>query len=64
MDREDIEMLFRCLIQFARHLARKYSFTIKQYAPETSRGVEQSEARQPHKLEDAGSNPVAAITTE
>lgn len=35
MDREDIEMLFRCLMQFARHLARKYGFNIKQW-PENS----------------------------
>jgi hypothetical protein len=34
MDRDDIEMLFRCLMQFARHLARKYGFTIKAIAPE------------------------------
>ena len=31
MDRGDIEMLFRCLMQFARHLAKKYGFTIKQW---------------------------------
>ena len=30
-DRADIEMLFRCLMQFARHLAKKYGFTIKQW---------------------------------
>lgn len=27
----DLEMLFRCLMQLARHLARKYGFTIKQW---------------------------------
>lgn len=31
MDLEDIEMLFRCLMQFLRHLAKKYGFRIKQY---------------------------------
>ena len=30
-DRADIEMLFRCLMQFVRHLAKKYGFTIKQW---------------------------------
>lgn len=31
MDRSDIEMLFRSIMQFARHLAKKYGFTIKQW---------------------------------
>lgn len=31
LDRDDIEMLFRCLMQIARHLAKKYGFTIKQW---------------------------------
>jgi hypothetical protein len=31
MDRGDIEMLFRCMMQMARHLAKKYGFTIKQW---------------------------------
>lgn len=31
MDREDIGMLFRCIMQFARHLAKKYGFTIRQW---------------------------------
>ena len=30
-DRDDVEMLFRCLMQFARHLAKKHGFTIKQW---------------------------------
>lgn len=34
LDREDIEMLFRCLMQFCRHLAKKHKFTIKSYEPE------------------------------
>jgi hypothetical protein len=29
--RDDIQMIFRCLMQFARHLAKKYGFTIKQW---------------------------------
>jgi hypothetical protein len=30
-DRDDIEMLFRCGMQFMRYLAKKYGFTIKQW---------------------------------
>lgn len=33
-DRDDIEMLFRCIMQMARHLAKKYGFTIKQWPEE------------------------------
>jgi uncharacterized C2H2 Zn-finger protein len=40
-DREDIEMLFRCLMQFARHLAKKHGFTIKAYEPNESRKITQ-----------------------
>jgi len=31
MDRDDIEMIFRCLMQICRHFAGKYGFRIKQY---------------------------------
>ena len=31
LDRDVIEMFFRCLMQFARFLAKKYGFTIKQW---------------------------------
>lgn len=31
MDRDDAEHFFRCFIQMARYLAKKYGFTIKQW---------------------------------
>lgn len=31
VDRADVEMFFRCIMQMARHLAKKYDFTIKQW---------------------------------
>jgi len=34
MDKEDLEMLFRCAMQFFRHLAKKYALRIKAYEPE------------------------------
>jgi len=35
MDRDDIEMLFRCAMQFLRYLAKKYGFKIKPYPEST-----------------------------
>lgn len=30
-EREDAEMFFRSMMQYLRHLAKKYGFTIKQW---------------------------------
>lgn len=37
MDKDDLEMLFRCAMQFMRHIAKKYGFTIKAFTPELQR---------------------------
>jgi hypothetical protein len=52
MDREDIEILFRCLMQFLRHLAKKYGFKIKQY-PENAEIAERN-ARAKEEARGAG----------
>lgn len=35
MDKDDIEMIFRCLMQICRHFAKKYKLRIKAYEPES-----------------------------
>lgn len=34
MDRDDIQAIFRCLMDVCRHFAKKYGFRIKSYEPE------------------------------
>jgi hypothetical protein len=59
MDREDIEIFFRCLMQFLRHLAKKYGFKIKQYPENAEVAARRSSIKESDRrdAEDAGSIP-------